>query len=128
MSASWPALDYDAWLVIPIAWVAVYLLLTPIAAALSAVFPKSVDLNSIGNSSNAHQAAVLLGVLTFAAGGAPCVLLALFAIHMLHRPALAPVFVAVWAAIVYVIARVLFVPVRRLVANRCESLVQYSRD
>ena len=43
----------------------------PAAAALSAIFPKSVDLNSIGNGSNAHQGAGLLGMLAFAAAGAP---------------------------------------------------------
>jgi hypothetical protein len=123
-----PGLDYNSWSVIPIAWVAVYLLLAPIAAALSAVFPKSVDLNSIGNSSNAHQAAGLLGVLTFAGGGVPCILLALLAVHILHRPSLAPVFVAIWAAIMFVVARLLFIPVRRLIERRCESLIQYSRD
>ena len=113
----WPALVF--------AVVATYSLLAPAAAALSAIFPKTVDLNSIGNNSNAHQAAGLLGMLSFAAAAAPAALLTLLALAWLERPELLPLFLLVWAIVAYGIGQLLFIPVRRLVANRRETLAQY---
>jgi hypothetical protein len=113
----WPALVFGV--------IATYALLAPVAAALSAIFPKTVDLNSIGNNSNAHQAAGLLGLLAFAASAAPAALLALFALAWLKRPELVPLFLLVWSIAACGIGRLLFIPVGRLVANRCETLAQY---
>ena len=114
------------WLGLIFGLASTYLLLAPAAAALSAIFPKAVDLNSIGNNSNAHQAAGLLGMLSIAASAAPTILLSLLALTVLHRPELVPLFLFGWAAIAFGISRLLFIPVRRLVASRCESLAQYS--
>ena len=47
-----------------------YLLVAPAAAIFSAVFPRVVDLNSIGRGSNAHGLSGLLGMLTFVAAAA----------------------------------------------------------
>jgi hypothetical protein len=113
----WPALVF--------AVVATYSLLAPVAATLSALFPKTVDLNSIGNNSNAHQAAGLLGMLSFALSAAPALLLALFALAYLDRPELVPVLLLVWAFVAYGIGQLLFIPVRRFVTSRCETLAQY---
>jgi hypothetical protein len=113
------------WLGLIFAVAATYSLLAPVAAALSAIFPKAVDLNSIGNSSNAHQAAGLLGMLAFAVSAAPAVALTLVALNVLHRPALVPAFLFVWASVALGISQILFVPVRGLVARRCETLAQY---
>jgi hypothetical protein len=113
----WPALVFGV--------IATYALFAPVAAALSAIFPKTVDLNSIGNNSNAHQAAGLLGLLAFAASAAPAALLALVALAWLERPELVPLFLLVWAIAACGIGRLLFIPVGRLVANRCETLAQY---
>jgi hypothetical protein len=88
------------------------------------VFPRSVDLSSIGHASNAHQGAALLGLLTCVCAATPCAVLVLIAIRALDRPALAPLLVLVWCAMAYVIARLIFIPVRRLVASRCEALSQ----
>jgi hypothetical protein len=113
------------WVGLVFAAVATYALLAPVAAALSAIFPKAVDLNSIGNSSNAHQAAGLLGVLSFAASAAVPVLLTLLAINFLHRTDLIALLLIGWAAVAIGLAYLLFIPVRRLVASRCETLAQY---
>jgi hypothetical protein len=113
------------WLGLIFAIVATYALLAPAAAALSAIFPKAVDLNSIGNSSNAHQAAGLLGMLAFLAAAAVPVLLTLLAAGILHRIELVPLFLFGWAVVAVGISYVLFIPVRRLVASRCETLAQY---
>jgi hypothetical protein len=113
------------WLGLLLAVTGTYLLYAPAAAALSALFPKAVDLNSIGHGSNAHQLAGLLGMLTFVVSAAPPVLLALLALVVLHRTPLVPLLLLGWAAIAFVISRLLFVPVRRLVENRVETLAQY---
>jgi hypothetical protein len=113
------------WLGLIFGGIATYALLSPAAAALSAVFPKTVDLNSIGNSSNAHQAAGLLGMISFLAAGAPAALLSLFALIVLRRPELVTLLLLAWAAVAIGISYLLFIPVRRLVANRCETLAQY---
>jgi hypothetical protein len=113
------------WLALVLALVATYSLLAPAAAALSALFPKASDLNSIGNASNAHQAAGLLGMLSLIVATAPSALLTYLALVYLRRPELLPLFLAVWAAIAVTAGQLLFIPVRRLVASRCETLAQY---
>jgi hypothetical protein len=114
------------WVAIPIAFVAVYVLFAPAAAAFSALFPKASDLNSIGNRGNAHQAAGLLGILCLGAASAPCALLAFLGLRIVRRPELVPLLLLVWCAIAFGISQLLFIPVRRLVASRCETLGQYS--
>ena len=114
------------WLSLPIALAATYILVAPLAAALSALFPRTVDLGSIGTGSNAHQAAGLLGLLAFVLSTVPSALLALFSAHLLHRPEFTPVLLAAWFAAASIISRLLFIPVRRLVASRCETLAQRS--
>jgi hypothetical protein len=113
------------WLGLIFAVVATYTLLAPAAAALSAIFPKTVDLNSIGNNSNAHQAAGLLGMLAFAASAAPPLLLALLALTVLHRPDFVSLFLLGWMVVALGLSYLLFIPIRSLVANRCETLAQY---
>ncbi|HXT32075.1 MAG TPA: hypothetical protein VN716_22400 [Vicinamibacterales bacterium] len=113
------------WLAMPLGLVSSYVLLAPAAAALSAIFPKTVDLNSIGTNGNAHQAAGLLGMLSFAAAIAPSALLVWVAVRVLHRADLAPLFLLGWCAVACGIAYLLFIPVRKLVASRVETLAQY---
>ena len=113
------------WVGLVLAGLSTYALMAPAAAALSAIFPKAVDLNSIGNSSNAHQAAGLLGMLAFAASAAVPALLTFGALGLLHRAELVSVFLFGWTAVALAVSYVLFIPVRRLVASRCETLAQY---
>jgi hypothetical protein len=86
------------WLCVPLSLAATYLLVAPAAAALSAIFPRAVDMNSIGRS-NAHGTAGFLGTLAFLAAGAPCLILVTLATAWLERPLLAPVFLVVWLGI-----------------------------
>jgi hypothetical protein len=113
------------WVGLVLALVATYALIAPAAAALSAVFPKAVDLNSIGNRSNAHQGAGLLGMVAFAAAIAPAALLTLLALRILHRPDFVPWFMLGWCVLAIALSYLLFIPVRRLVESRRESLAQY---
>jgi hypothetical protein len=113
------------WLALMLSVVATYVLIAPVAAALSATFPKTVDLNSIGSASNAHQGAGLLGILAFAAAGAPSAGLAILAVKVLGRPELVAMFLFGWCLVAFAIGHLLFIPVRRLVASRCENIAQH---
>lgn len=115
----------DLWLGLLFSVVSTYVLITPVAAALSAIFPKAADLNSIGSGSNAHQGAGFLGMLAFAAAGAPSAGLAFLALKVLGRADLVAVFLLIWCALAFAISYVLFIPVTRLVSSRRESLAQY---
>jgi hypothetical protein len=113
------------WAGLAFAVLATFALMAPAAAGLSAVFPKAVDLNSIGTGSNAHQAAAMLGMLAFVVSAAPSVLLTIVAAKYLHRVELVPWFLFAWCLTALVLSFLLFIPVRRLVASRCETLAQY---
>ena len=110
------------WIAIPPALLATYFLAAPAAAVLSALFPRAVDLNSIGRGSNAHGLAGLLGFLAFIVSGAPSVLIMLVVSTWLGWPAGVPVLVVVWCAITYGIGRILFIPARHVFAKRRENL------
>jgi hypothetical protein len=120
--ALFPAGPAALWLGLLLGLLATYLLAAPAAAALSAVFPRAVDLNSIGRSSNAHGAAGLLGVLAFVAAGLPPVVLALIATSLMGRPNLVPILIACWCGIALAANRVLFRAVAVLFEKRKENL------
>jgi hypothetical protein len=110
------------WLTLVLALISVYLIVAPLAAMCSASFPRSVDMNSIGRGSNAHGAAGLIGLMSFAGSAVPPVLLTLLAIEVLDRANLAPVLLAAWCVIAYGIGQLLFIPARRVFAARRENL------
>jgi hypothetical protein len=111
------------WLAIPIAMVATYLLVAPAAAVFSAVFPRVVDLSSIGGRGNAHGLAGLFGLLAFAVSGLPCVLLILLASRWLERPGLAPILLLGWTGIALGLSALLFrVVARPVFAGRRENI------
>jgi hypothetical protein len=118
-----PGGSLSAWLSIPIGIAASYVLIAPVAAALSAVFPRTVDLNSIGRGSNAHGAATLLGLLASMASGAASLGINLAIMRSVAAPQLALTLMLVWLGGCIVVARLLFVPVRALLARRRENLV-----
>jgi hypothetical protein len=110
------------WVSIPLGLTATYLLVAPLAALLSAIFPRAVDLNSVGGGSNAHGAAGLLGTLAFAAAGAPCLFLVLLATRYVERPALAPVFLLAWTLLCSAMARIVFRAAETTFERRRENL------
>ena len=117
-----PSGDPRLWACIPLTLISAYLIAAPVAAMLSAVFPKAVDLNSIGRDSNAHGAAGLLGMLTFVAAAAPGLGTALVASRILNRPGLAPIALLVWTGICLAISLVLFRVARAVFERRRENL------
>jgi len=124
-AAIFPGGPPSLWLTLLLSVASTYVLFAPAAAAWSAIFPKQVDLNSIGNSGNAHQFAGLLGMLSLLVSVAPPIVLTLFAAAYLQRVNLAPLLVFAWGLVAWGISQLLFIPVRKLVASRCETIAQY---
>ena len=110
------------WVAIPLVLLAIYFIVAPAAAIFSALFPRTVDLNSIGRGSNAHGLSGLLGMLSYVVAAAPCVLIILVASGWLRRPSLAAALLLAWCGISYVIGWLLFIPARRIFARRRENL------
>jgi len=116
------------WSAIPLSLIATYLLVSAPAAILSALFPRVVDLNSIGRAGNAHGLAGLLGMLSFVVAGGSNVLIILAATTWLKRPSLVPVLLIAWCVIAFIISRLLFVIARRTFAARRENLALLLSD
>jgi hypothetical protein len=120
--ALFPGGSAALWLAVPIGLVGVYLLLAPALAFGSILFPRVVNLNSIGSGSNAHFLAGLIGLAATAVAAMPPLLLALLATSWLNRPTLAPLFLAGWCLVAYAAHLLLFRLLRPLLARRRENL------
>lgn len=90
-----------------------YLVFAPIAALLSALFPKAVDLGRIGSASNPSPAASLLGMLLVTLAAVPPVLLGALGLVVLDSAPLTLALVAGWT----LLAAVLSIPLVRLAAG-----------
>jgi hypothetical protein len=110
------------WLSLLVALPAILALVAPAAAILSAMFPRVVDMNSIGRAGNAHAVAGFVGLFSFAAAAAPCVLLAAVATRVLERPWLGPLLLLLWCATAFAIARLLLGVAVNVFDRRRESL------
>ena len=121
-AAIFPGASLSLWMSVPLGVAAAYLWVTPAAAALSAVFPRAVDLNSIGRGSNAHGAANFLGLLTCIAAGVSSLLVGAAATRVFGRPDATALLMLIWCAVSAALAHVLFIPVRALLARRRENL------
>ncbi|MBI2221296.1 MAG: hypothetical protein HYU53_08815 [Acidobacteria bacterium] len=102
---------------------AAYVVLSPVAAILSLLFPRGVDLSSVGNAGNAHQAAGLLGVLAFVVSCAPPAAIAAFALRALDSPAAAAALLAAWLPVATALAYAGFTLAERLMEARRENLL-----
>lgn len=120
-AVSFPGGSPALWLCIPLALLSISLLVAPVAAILSAIFPRAVELNSIGSGSNAHGLAGLLGFASYLAAGVPCILLVLLATRWLERPGLAPAFLLLWCAVALALSYVLFIPAQKIFTRRREN-------
>ena len=110
------------WATIVFGALAAYVLLSPVAALLSLLFPRAVDLSSVGNASNAHQVAGLLGVLAFAVACVPPGAIAVFALRGLESPPAAAALLAAWLLVAAALAYVGFRFAERLMDERRENL------
>jgi hypothetical protein len=110
------------WLSLPMAFIATYLLVAPLAAALSAIFPRAVNLASIGNASNAHGIAGVIGLAAFAATGAVPALITFVSVVLLGRPLLALALIVAWCGIALILSRLSLPVVVAIVDKRRENL------
>lgn len=117
----------SAWAAVPLGLIAVALLVSPVAAMLSALFPRVVDLNSIGTRGNAHGLAGLLGVLSFLLAAACTLGIGAAATYGLPHPAAQLAVLGVWCAISACVCLALFVPARRVFAARRGNLATLQR-
>lgn len=126
MAASWavaPGVRAPAsWLMLGAALLAVSLLVSPIAAMLSAAFPRKVDLNSIGRQSNAHGVASILGIAAFVAAGVATIGVAAAASSWLASPAARVGALLLWCGISALTCWLLFRPARRMFSARRDNL------
>jgi uncharacterized membrane protein len=116
--------DPSPWLWIAAALGAVsgFILFVPIGAALSALFPKPVDLGRFGSAGQVNQLAGLIGFAVTPLTFGPPVLLALTAIFLFRQPALAPVLCGIWLILAALLARLLLGFAAGLIAGRRENL------
>jgi hypothetical protein len=119
--ALFPSGPAAMWLSLPLGLVATSVLTAPAAAVLSALFPRAVDLNSIGRGSNPHGLSNLLGLLSIVIAGAPAVFCGV-ATAVMGRPGLTPLFLIIWCGIAWALSRLLFRAAERVFASRRENL------
>jgi hypothetical protein len=115
------------WLSLPLALAATIALASPGAAALSALFPRQADLNSIGRGSNAHGLAAIVGFLMYVVAAAPAALITALCAVLLRRPALTPLLMALWCGGAVLLARPLLAGVAELVERRRENIIVVAR-
>jgi hypothetical protein len=110
------------WLSLPSAAVALFAIMAPVGAILSALFPKTVDLGRIGKQSKPHPAASLLGMLCSLAAMMPMAGLVMLCVFLLKSPALALAGVTAWAVTAVLVSVPLMRLAERILARRRENL------
>jgi hypothetical protein len=120
--ALFPTGEPAVWISIPLGLLSTYVLAAPAAAALSALFPRAVDLNSVGSGSNAQGFAGFVGMLATLAAGAPAAILAFIVLRAVERPALLPAVLVAWCVVAFGVSLLLFRAVRALFHKRRENL------
>jgi hypothetical protein len=118
-----PSAPVGLWLALAFGAVGTYALLAPINATLSAIFPRKVNLSSIGRDSNPHQAANFLGFAAMLVTSAPAALAAAAGLMFFRSEWVAALLVAIWAVVAIGISSVALRLVERLVATRRENLL-----
>ena len=119
---AFPGGPAGVWVSVLVGLVSMYLLVATAAAVLSTLFPRVVDLNSIGRGSNAHGVATLLGLAAVVLSALPPIGLAVLARAWLKRDDLLPVILLAWCAAALATNRLIHPLVRRLFARRRENL------
>ncbi len=110
------------WLSLLPAFVAAYGLAAPGAAMVSALFPRTVDLNSVGRGSNPHTLATLTGLLALVVATLPVVFVVIVSTVFLERTWLTPILLTMWCGVALVLSHVLFGGAAILFDKRRENL------
>jgi hypothetical protein len=110
------------WLSVVPGIAATYLLLSPVAVWMSALFPVSADLSKTGSGGNPHSVSMLVGTVLVLAAAAPPALILVLAEHWMGQPALSLPLMAVWTLLVAAIAHPLVILASRTIHHRRENL------
>ncbi len=105
-----------------------YIVMAPVAALLSALFPKPSDLGKMGNSGNAHAAAAVIGTVLTAIALIPSSLAILVGYHLLASPLLALCLMLLWSLLACVLALPLLGAAARMLEARRENLAQVAQS
>lgn len=115
------------WIVLLLGAIAGFMLVAPFAVMLSAVFPKHVDLASIGQKSNAHAAAGFIGMLVVGAAAAPAAGLSLLGFKYFHSAAAAVGLTALWLVAALALHWVFWKAAVKVFENRRETLMAVAK-
>jgi ammonia channel protein AmtB len=115
------------WASVPLEVLAVYAVTAPLAAFLSAFFPKTADLSKLSSAGNAHGFAGVLGVLGTGLAAAPPAAMSFLIGGLLGRPALALGLVAAWSLLCLFAGWSLLRGVAHIAGERRENLVLVAR-
>ena len=110
------------WLSLLPAFVAAYGLAAPGAAMVSALFPRTVDLNSVGRGSNPHTLATLIGIVVLVVATLPVVFVVIVSTVFLERSWMTPILLTMWCGVALVLSHVLFGGAAILFDKRRENL------
>lgn len=117
----------EYWVVLILGSIAAFLVIAPVAAIISAVFPKHVDLGSIGQKSNAHAAAGFIGMLVVFAAAAPAAGAGAFGFGVLKSGYAAVGLAGLWLVLAFILHWLLLKMAVRVFDNRRESLMAVAR-
>lgn len=110
------------WLSVLMGGAATYLLLSPMASLLSALFPVASDLSKTGTGGNPHGIAMLVGTLLVMVASGPAALIVVLGFHYYHRSDITFLLMAVWTIIAALISIPLLGPASRMMAARRENI------
>jgi hypothetical protein len=110
------------WLATLFGGAATFLVISPIAAWISALFPVASDLSKTGTGGNPHAFAMIAGMFITAAALIPAALIIAFVPENY-----APLWMAVWTTIAAALALPLLSLVARMIRSRRENLVLVSQ-
>jgi len=105
-----------------LAGLAVLVSLLPMFALLSAVFPKTVDLNTVRRGGTVSAAAAVVNLLSIPVVSLPLLAAGWLSLAELHRPWLFPLLAGVWLGAMLALWRALLPRLARLVDSRREAL------
>lgn len=118
-----PSAPIALWLALLFGSVATYAVLVPANAALSAIFPRKVNLATIGRDSNPHQAANFLGFIAILVAGVPAALAAAAGLLLFGSEWVTALLVGGWALVAIGLSSLALRLVERLLRHRRENLL-----
>jgi hypothetical protein len=122
-----PGGSVGLWIAAILGTAAVYLMISPVAVWMSALFPVASDLNRAGQGGNPHGLAAFAGIVALALAGGLTTGLFWTVTWGFSRPDLTLPAMAVWLAVVAAVAHRLVVLASRAISLRRENLAMVAQ-